>query len=349
MVGRLRVLLSTLEMNVLRHTEEITDLHRQWQSAEHDIMNFLKKNLTSRRLLGNMNTLLERLSERPILADTAAQIDRQLYRARRLRERLATVAAALQTMLDLERREEREREDRTRRKLALALAAVAAVAALPIVMGQMNWSEMLTELAVWPGITGWIKPLHPYLTLGGAISAVLIIVLITGLLGASAVQRRFVSGFLPRSDDARMSEKISEVSRLVGLASDAWDRRRIEELDSQACELVADIFTWLESTPKSDLSQEVSFFEVATQFLDNRPTPFQLPRALCMYRYRTASLFGRSVVSNVEYERVLGGYGVTEDEREHIDKSANESRQLPPRQFLNKLQDLKISALRDEK
>jgi hypothetical protein len=134
-------------------------------------------------------------------------------------------------------------------------------------------------------------------------------------------------------------------------------RKDIAKLDEQACERLVEAWNWLEekssqmSLPNSianskaytkALHARTEWFVISTELLANRPIPFPLPTALCLYRYRYDS------VGSQEFEMVLGSYGFGQEEVTKIDALVKEHTHLPPQEFLDKLRRAGVSALREK-
>jgi hypothetical protein len=134
-------------------------------------------------------------------------------------------------------------------------------------------------------------------------------------------------------------------------------REDIAKLDEQACERLVDAWNWLEkkssqmSLPNSignsqaytgALHVRTEWFVILTELLANRPIPFHLPTALCLYRYKY------DPVGDQEFEMVLGSYGFGQKEVTKIDALVKEHTHLPPQEFLDKLRGAGVSALREK-
>jgi hypothetical protein len=90
------------------------------------------------------------------------------------------------------------------------------------------------------------------------------------------------------------------------------------------------------------LRARTEWFVISTELVDNRPLPYWLPVALCLYRYKYDS------VSDQEFQRVLKRYDFNDDEIKKIDTLVEQSKSLPPRAFVSKLRKAGVSALRDK-
>lgn len=153
-------------------------------------------------------------------------------------------------------------------------------------------------------------------------------------------------------------------------------RRQVDEWDREACETLVRVWEWLQHMKQQDepednlewLKQQIHQFIVLTELLGQRPVPFLLPVALCLFRYRSTDFVQRSVVSDFEFERILNGYGFEDSEVEAIDQWVEQPlsqvpgfhehplatqkarlRDLPIREFVEAIRSLGVTALHEKK
>lgn len=153
-------------------------------------------------------------------------------------------------------------------------------------------------------------------------------------------------------------------------------RRQVDEWDREACETLVRVWEWLQHMKQQDepednlewLKQQIHQFIVLTELLGQRPVPFLLPVALCLFRYRSTDFVQRSVVSDFEFEQILNGYGFEDSEVAAIDQWVEQPlsqvpgfhehplamqkarlRDLPIREFIEAIRSLGVTALHEKK
>lgn len=153
-------------------------------------------------------------------------------------------------------------------------------------------------------------------------------------------------------------------------------RRQVDEWDREACETLIRVWEWLQQTKQQDepednlewLKQRIQQFIVLTELLDQRPVPFPLPVALCLFRYRSTDFVEHSVVSDFEFEQILNGYGFEDSEVAAIDQWVEQPlsqvpgfhehplatqkarlRDLPIKEFAEAMRSLGVTALDEKK
>jgi hypothetical protein len=340
---------------------------------------FARDRLPSAPLTGTGH-LFERLTSGGTLSYTKL-LDPMKEQAQQLRDSMdtsRTIAHELQNTVEQQRREEQAREEENARVLGYGLAALAATAAFPIIIGQLDWDALRKEMHQW---AGWALPfqwsartlqaLHPALVFVAMVAAGILIVILSGFLLRVLQRRLLPMDWWRRGELSDMGRTVEELQLLLKVAipkiaqlgqsrSDstaAKVRRDIDKLDKKACKRLVRVWEWLikkeSRTSKlgytantkvynKALRARTEWFVISTELVDNRPLPYWLPVALCLYRYKYDS------VSDQEFQRVLKRYDFNDDEIKKIDTLVEQSKSLPPRAFVSKLRKAGVSALRDK-
>jgi competence protein ComGC len=350
MVHHLWASLARLEARVLRGTDQVLHTKRKWEGAVESTEIFAKRAF-SPRPLGGLRGLLEGLRESfPYrLSGTKARLAAE--RAKSIQTSLDNLKRRLRELLEEEGREERERAERHQRVLGYALAALAAVTAFPLLIGQMDWSELRETMGHWPGFLAglalFLQTVQPYITLISMMGAVLVIsILLIVILRA----------LLPPQDDPeerdlkRMEKKLIEAREIIreglpmirSLREQAFIshripgtpeppevqqmRHQVEAWDQAVCSHLIPVWEWAEQRKEERagdrlavLHHRIHRFILLLDLLNNRLTPLPLPRALALYRYKSTDFVRSSVVSDFEFSQVLNGYGFNDDEVQAID------------------------------
>lgn len=408
LVRQLRSSLLRLEAQVLTKTSDVLRLEMSWRTAMEGTTRFARRALTARPL-PQVASLLENLRDTGPYKLYEEQVNLAARQAQQLRENFRGVSTALQDVLDQEQREEQEREERRGRVLSYGLAALVTVTAFPILIGELDWEQLQDEISKWSGVVKWIGGIfqtsHSSLVFVATVSASILIALLLGIILLTFLRldrrRRVWTFLLPdqrrKSKVAKSGRKIVKVGQLARgaepaivelqkVASDsvavagsnepepvAALRQEIDAKDKEACNLLVEVWTWLDGRPQDPelrpvlvkvwnwllgrpqkskpqdtadaqaLHAEVDRFIIRAELLDNRLVPFPLPLALCLYRYRV------DVVSDFEFQQVLNWYGFTDEEVKKIKNIVEQNKHLPPRGFVNTLRQNGVSALHDKR
>lgn len=393
--------LARLEAEIIRTNDMMLRTEQKWKAAVESTELFARRAFSLRSLEG-IRSLIEGLRESyPYrIAGTKARL--AVDRSQQVRSSLDPLKQIVRTLIEEESREEREREERNQRTLSYALAALAAVTALPLLIGQMGWEELQATIKRWPEpfvqLFPFLQTIQPILTMIGMAAALLIIFILMFVLS---------SRFLPSREDMlerewnRLGRLLIETWELIrqdrpqihdlrklaftshtipGKAEPAEVRRmreEVERLDEEVCERLVQVWEWLKQQEEKGKNKDrlialhyrIHFFTMALELLDRRPSPLPLPRALCLYRYKSTDFVRSSVVSDFEFEQVLNGYGFDDDEAHAIDawveqplreipelasrypdsaQKGKRLRDLSPREFLQALREVVgVSALHE--
>ncbi|HEC23565.1 MAG TPA: hypothetical protein ENI95_11700 [Chloroflexi bacterium] len=362
-VKHLRALLSRLEAEMLRVTDQVLMMERRWRVAVESTAQFAARAFTAREIPG-LRSLIAGLKDFGVYRLTGELTRQASQRARQIRETFAGTEKMLYNMLEQEQQEEREQEERNQRVLGYSLAALAAVTALPIVIGQMDWGELQSVMQDWPPMFSWLGSLmrmvHPYLALIAVIGAAVLISFLTGMLLLALWQ----PGRRRKSEMEIVGSRLAEAWQWVGVARPmigllrehafvsrrvpdsavpeiAILRREADEWDRRVCERIVEIWEWILAQREEDRIdpeaglhtrwQQVRRFIITTEMLDNRPTPLPLPVTLCLFRYKSTDFIASSPVSDFEFEQMLNGYGFEDDEVRAIDQWADQELSNIPR------------------
>jgi len=376
LVKQLRWCISRLEAEMVRVTDGVMTQERRWRSAAQDTRIYFERMISS-RAIEPLRDMSQDLTESIASFRISGEVVRQAKeRAEQLRTTFSDVSRALDAMLEMEQQEDRERYERTQRVLGYGLAALATLTAFPLVVGDMNWSELQEVIARWPAPFQWlgdlVSAIHPYLVLMGLSGALGVIgLLLFGTFWSSRrrkphPQREFLAlGRRLNQMTRGVEDVLPVVSRVRSKAfvSRVWagkeedpevqqDRERLAREDGKAIEVLMDLDDWLqrnENTHRASginaTTREVLRFVILVELMDQRLNPFPLPLALCYFRYASRRYVSRSIVSDYEFEQVLNGYGFEDSEVAAIDQWVEKWGRLETRELLKRLGDLGVSAL----
>jgi len=234
LVNHLRAMLARLEAEMLRVTDDVMVTRRKWKGALESMTLYARQVFTSRPLAG-IRPLLGTLSDFFPCRYSEELTDRATARAEQLRKTYDAVERAIQDLTEQEQREERkreeqfreeqrEREERRQRTLNYGLAALAAITAFPILIGQMDWTELKEVISHWPGVFrglgSILEAVHPYLVLIATISAGSVIAFLLTMVVWTALRARGTRKGVVESTGVEkwreIGSKITQVWQLVG-------------------------------------------------------------------------------------------------------------------------------------
>jgi hypothetical protein len=373
LTARLRGILGRLKGEMLRVTDDVMITNRKLKAGLESGIHFAKQTFTSRPL-PKVRHLLDALPEFFSYRRAEHLTQTETERAKQLRETYNSIETSIHELISQQEREEKEREERFReeqrereerrqRTLNYGLAALAAITAFPILIGQMDWTELQQVISRWPKLFAWLgaflESIHPYLVLIAVVAAGAVIVFLLGMLLYTALRVRpegrdtlvetdtlletgskiikvwqLVNRLLPIAHE--LSERAFISRRVPGPEPEEVQRLRqqIDDGDRTACQHLVEVWEWvgqidrlLEAPPEDELERlklRVHRFIILTELLDNRPTYFPFPVALCLFRYKSTDFVQSTVVSDFEFEQVLNGYGFDDDEVKAIDQWAEQ-------------------------
>ena len=376
LTARLRGILGRLKAEMLRVTDDVMAMKRKMEAGLESGIRFAKQVFTSRPL-PKVRHLLDALPEFFSYRYTEYTVhltQAQVERAKQLRDTYDAIETSIHELVSQQEREEKEREERFReeqrereerrqRTLNYGLAALAAITAFPILIGQMDWTELQQVISHWPKLFAWLgaflESMHPYLVLIAVVAAGAVIVFLLGMLLYTALRVRpegrdtlvetdtlletgskiikvwqLVNRLLPIANE--LSERAFISRRVPGPEPEEVQRLRkqIDDGDRTACQHLVEVWEWvgqidrlLEAPPEDELERlklRAHRFIILTELLDNRPTDFPFPVALCLFRYKSTDFVPSTVVSDFEFEQVLNGYGFNDDEVKAIDQWAEQ-------------------------
>ncbi len=344
MVGRLRMLISRLEPEMVRVTDRVMAVEERWRLETEQWRAHATQHLGTAPVAGLAPLELGR-TEFAARETTRVALS-VLERGRRLRETFQAIGRALREMLAQEEREHRELEERRReaqrrrderreRILGYALASLAAVTAFPILIGEMDWGQIREVMSSWPAGFVWMRTglqaAHPYLALTAIVAAAGVIAFVISMIVWNLLVPRGQdrSSFGEEADAAAMQAYGRHLKSMWGcvargeeLLGSGRERARvlseIERLDQQACEHAVALWELLReerdraggrTAPGSDgmaaLGTRVRVFLFLCELLDNRPERIPLPGLLCVFRCRSTDFVRSSVVSDEEFRTTL--------------------------------------------
>ena len=235
--------------------------------------------------------------------------------AMRVRTSLDAYRDALADVLEQTRREDAERAERDRHLVGCALAALAGVAAMPLLLGEMDADRLLAELRALPGPFGLLGRLmtflHPWLVLLASVGAFTLLV----VLGVALARSRRVqveAGTDPVSVAGRAlapmrslaAQSVASFDRARrGQRPTADERRRLEEGDLRAVELLDEVVARLEeadASGRNDIEEEMDAFLVRAEICARRPVPLPFPKAARRLRDVEASSISDDEILDVE-------------------------------------------------
>jgi biopolymer transport protein ExbB/TolQ len=377
LTARLRGILGRLKAEMLRVTDDVMATNRKMEAGLESGIRFAKQAFTSRPL-PKVRHLLDALPEFFSYRYTEYTVhltQAQVERTKQLRDTYDSIEASIRELISQQEREEkereqrfreeqREREERRQRTLNYGLAALAAITAFPILIGQMDWTELQQVISRWPKPFTWLgtflKSIHPYLVLIAVVAAGAVIFFLLGMLlyTASRVhpERRDISAETDEFSEVGSSiiKVWQSVDRARPLVNELRERafishrvpgieepedvqrlrKQIDDGDRTACQQLVEVWEWLrqidqalEAPPEDELEYlklRVHRFIILTELFDNRPVPFPFPLALCLFRYKSTDFVTSTIVSDFEFEQILNGYGFDDDEVKAIDQWAEQ-------------------------
>lgn len=258
--------IARFEAEMLRVSDQIIQLERDWRGLHGGIVTGIRKILTSRPIPG-VGSLLDAFEKADAYHVYVARIEDAYHRVQRAREDFRSVTTILHDMLDQEQREEKEREERNQRVLGVGLAILAAVAATPILLGQMEWEHMRPEMrqaltslgASW--LAGTLERQHPLMVLVSWAAAALIIVGVTGYVIWTLLQPdRWRIPALSRMGRRLMNirwlaqQAERQMTRVLRAAATDAERQRIrsrvDAYDRRACAYLLSADKWIKTNRK---------------------------------------------------------------------------------------------------
>jgi hypothetical protein len=376
LTARLRGILGRLKAEMLRVTDDVMITNRKLKAGLESVVHFAKQTFTSRPL-PKVRHLLDALPEFFSYRYTEYTVhltQAQVERAKQLRDTYDSIEASIRELVSQQEREEKEREERFReeqrereerrqRTLNYGLAALAAITAFPILIGQMDWTELQQVISRWPKLFAWLgaflESIHPYLVLIAVVAAGAVIVFLLGTLLYTALrvhpERRDI---LAETDEfSEVGSRIIKVWQSVDRARPFVNelrkrafisrrvpgpepeevqrlRKQIDDGDRTACQHLVEVWEWvgqidrlLEAPPEDELEYlklRVHRFIILAELFDNRPVPFPFPLALCLFRYKSTDFVTSTIVSDFEFKQILNGYGFDDDEVKAIDQWAEQ-------------------------
>lgn len=308
------------------------------------------------------------------------RISRAVEDAHALSRQIEDVSQSLSYSAELEeQRQERERrsalarEERAAKRLNLVLAMVAVLAAIPLIVGQFETSELAEALPWFPFHLGL------YFSFGTAVIAfvaTVVAILITFLSGrkSSAKDRvedlDTVEAFAADLFDGyrsykhpRITEAVAAVKATEGTSTPQVEGacKLIHQLDRRLAGAVArslrqaEIWGDQDKLPETDeewarsMEFRVCRFVLMSDVFDLRPEYLHLPITLSLYRFRhEMGGLSRNPVSGWEFHQVLETFGIQEQEATDLEEwAASEPvQQLEPLEFARALEDRGITAMR---
>jgi hypothetical protein len=373
LTARLRGILGRLKAEMLRVTDDVMAMNRKMEAGLESGIRFAKQAFTSRPL-PKVRHLLDALPEFFPYQITKHLTQASVERAKQLRETYDAIETSIHELVSQQEREEkereqrfreeqREREERRQRTLNYGLAALAAITAFPILIGQMDWTELQQVISRWPKLFAWLgaflESIHPYLVLIAVVAAGAVIVFLLGTLLYTALrvhpERRDI---LAETDEfSEVGSRIIKVWQSVDRARPFVNelrkrafisrrvpgpepeevqrlRKQIDDGDRTACQHLVEVWEWvgqidrlLEAPPEDELEYlklRVHRFIILAELFDNRPVPFPFPLALCLFRYKSTDFVTSTIVSDFEFKQILNGYGFDDDEVKAIDQWAEQ-------------------------
>jgi len=249
LVNHLRVMLARSEAKVLKIRDDIAEYRQKMEKKEEDLKSIAPIQTFKLRPLAGIRPLQGTLSNffpYRRFAESAGEVTAIREYLRETFDRFKEVEE--QEQREEQKREEQFREEQRRREeqqrkreeqrqkiLNYLVAALAAITAFPILIGQMDWTELREVISRWPGVFrglgSILEAMHPHLVLVATISAGSAIAFLLGMAAWMAWQERKIrkqeeqearkrgQGEVAKSAEERWSSIGSKISEAWWLAS----------------------------------------------------------------------------------------------------------------------------------
>ncbi len=353
--------------DLMRKTDDVLSLPRRLNVYMDGTADFSRQVFTSRDL-GFITSITEALADAYPYTYLKVPIDSAAQQAQLLRETFAQVTGNIQSILEQERRAAEERQAQLTSLLNFVVFLMTIATVLPALV-KVQLPETI--------------PYHNELeVLASWVSVGVVVVAIGGLLatqlgrGVTWISDRVRPPFV-----RYLGEKITRLWQIADLADvrarqltagsrdgDSSEeeaaalRGEIEQLDVEACNLLIEL--WGELTERDEkqqsreelsrdllsrrlrrLQRRIERFLLISMLFDDRPDRLILPRALCVFCYKSTDFLVSSVVHDYEFEFTFkaAGYDSLELQavREWCQKHA---RELGIEAFVSRLDEMGVGA-----